>query len=414
MTRPLSELAKALSVSDLRRLAKRRLPRFLFELIESGVEDERGVAHNRAAFQQHRFLPRYLVDVSERRLSLPLLERRYAGPFGIAPTGFAGLLRRDSELDMARAAAVSDIPFILSGASIAALEAVASIAPRHAWYHLYPARDGAVTQELLRRAEAAGFETLVLTVDNPVYPKRERDTRNGFKHPMTLSLRMVSDALAHPAWLLEYLRHGGMPRLENWARFLPDGASGDEVAAFFRSQSPSVQTWRDLDKLRALWPGKLLLKGIQHPADAVCGEQAGVDGIIVSNHGGKSFDPLPSPLETLPMVVKAVGGRIPIMLDSGVRRGSDIVIALCLGASFVFVGRAALYGVVAGGQAGIQRTIDILRQEVDLSLALIGCPDVVELGPHFLLQPPDVDTMLGMALYKGVGSVSYRAEAQVA
>ena len=385
---PMSELAEALSVSDLRRLARRRLPRFLFELIESGVEDERGVVHNRVAFEQHRLLPRYLVDVSQIRLSVPLLNRSYAAPFGIAPTGFAGLLRRGSELDMARAAAASDIPFILSGASIAALETVAAVAPRHAWYHLYPARDGAVTQELLRRADAAGFETLVLTVDNPVYPKRERDTRNGFKHPMTLTLRMVLDALAHPAWLMEYLRNGGMPRMENWARFLPEGASGDAVATFFRTQSPSVQTWRDLDRLRALWPGKLLLKGIQHPADAVLGEQAGVDGIIVSNHGGKSFDPLPSPLETLPMVVKAIGGRIPVMLDSGVRRGSDVVVALCLGASFVFVGRAALYGVAAGAEAGIQRAIDILRQEVEMSLALIGCPDVVDLGPQFLLQPP--------------------------
>ncbi|MBV9786421.1 MAG: alpha-hydroxy-acid oxidizing protein [Acidisphaera sp.] len=383
------DLAKALSIGDLRRLARRRLPRFLFEIIESGVEDERSLERNELAFARHRLLPRYLVDVSRRDQSALLLGRRYAAPFGIAPTGFAGLLRRGAEVAMARAAAASDIPFVLSGASIAAMETIAAAAPHHAWYHLYPARDASVTQELLRRAEAAGFETLVLTVDNPVFPKRERDTRNGFKHPMTLSPFMVADALAHPAWLLEYLRHGGMPRMENWARFLPEGASSDDVATFFRSQSPSVQTWRDLDRLRAAWPGRLILKGIQHPADAALAVQAGVDGIVVSNHGGKSFDPLPSPLETLPGVVRVVGGRLPVMLDSGIRRGSDIVIARCLGASFAFVGRAALYGVVAGGEAGARRMIDILRQEVDLSLALIGCPDIAALGPHFLLHPPD-------------------------
>ncbi len=386
----MTDLAKALAVKDLRLLAKRRLPRFLFELIESGVEDERGLIRNEAAFARHSLLPRYLVDVSRRDQTTELLGRRYAAPFGIAPTGFAGLLRRGSEVDMARAAAASDIPLILSGASIAALETVAAAAPQHAWYHLYPARDGAVTKDLLRRAEAAGFGTLVLTVDNPIYPKRERDTRNGFKHPMRLSLRMVVDALMHPAWLLEYLRHGGMPRMENWARFLPEGASGDDVATFFRSQSPCVQTWRDLDQLRSAWPGKLILKGIQHPDDALRGEQAGVDGIIVSNHGGKSFDPLPSPLETLPMVAQALGGRLPVMLDSGIRRGSDIVIARCLGAGFTFIGRAALYGAVAGGAAGIGRTIEILKQEVDMSLALIGCPDIGELGPRFLLHPPSL------------------------
>lgn len=380
-------LADALSIADLRERARRHLPRLLFELIESGVEDERGLAHNRAAFEAYRFLPRYLIDITQRSQAATLWGRRFASPFGIAPTGFAGLLRPGAEMMLTRAAVAADIPIILSGASVVAMQAVAAAAPGHAWYHLYPARDGAITADLVRRAGDAGFGTLVLTVDNPVYPKRERDTRNGFAHPMRLRPGIVLDAVTHPAWLLAYLRHGGMPRMENWATYLPPGASGQEVANFFRSQSPSVQTWHDVARLRQAWPGRLVLKGIQHPADAIRAAEAGVDGLIVSNHGAKSFDPLPSPLETLPMIRAAVGDTMTLMLDSGIRRGSDILIARCLGASFTFVGRATLYGVAADGEAGARRAIDILRQEVDISQALIGCTDIAALAPDDLINP---------------------------
>ncbi len=383
-------LADALSIGDLRELARRRLPRLLFELIESGVEDERSLERNRAAFESFRLLPRYLVDVTNCSQETELWGTRYASPFGFAPTGFAGLLRPESELMLARAAAASNVPMILSGASIASLEAIAKAAPHNAWYHLYPARDGRITEDLVRRAGDAGFANLVLTVDNPVYPKRERDTRNGFKHPMRLRLGTILEALTHPGWVADYILSGGMPRMENWAAYLPAGASGQDVATFFRSQSPCVQTWRDVETLRRQWRGRLVLKGIQHPDDAVLALDAGIDGIIVSNHGGKSFDPLPSPLDTLPMIRQAVGDAAVLMLDSGIRRGSDILVARCLGTQFTFVGRAELYGVVAGGEAGAQRTIDILRQEVGLGLALIGCTDIAQLGPANLLDPPRV------------------------
>jgi isopentenyl diphosphate isomerase/L-lactate dehydrogenase-like FMN-dependent dehydrogenase len=383
-------LSDALSIGDLRQMARRRLPRLLFELIESGVEDERGLVHNRAAFENFRFLPRYLVDVSDCRQETELWGTRYASSFGFAPTGFAGLLRPGSELMLARAAAASNLPMILSGASIASMEQVAQAAPYNAWYHLYPAREGRITEDLVRRAGDAGFATLVLTVDNPVYPKRERDTRNGFTHPMRLRLGTILEALTHPGWVIDYVRSGGMPRMENWAAYLPAGASGGDVATFFRSQSPCVQTWRDVAALRRQWRGRLVLKGIQHPDDAVRAVEAGIDGIIVSNHGGKSFDALPSPLETLPMIRRAVGDAIVLMLDSGIRRGSDILIARCLGAQFTFVGRAALYGVVAGAEAGAQRVIDILRQEIGLSLALIGCTDIADLSLANLLNPPEM------------------------
>lgn len=376
-----------LSIEDMRLAAQRRLPKVVFELIESGVESEHGLTRNRAAFEHRSLLPRYLVDVAAPDLSTELLGKRYAAPFGIAPTGFAGLLRTDADRMLAEAAAEAGIPFILSGASVAAPEEIGRIGGGNSWHHLYPAKDSEITQDQLKRAWDSGFQTLVYTADNPVYPKRERDTRNGFGRSISkMPLGIVLEALTHPAWIIEYIRAGGMPVMRSWAKYAPPHATGLEVAKFFRSQSPSILTWADLDKLRASWPGKLLLKGVQHPEDASIAVKAGIDGLIVSNHGGKSFDPLPSPLTTLPAIKRAVQNAIPVMFDSGVRRGSDIVIAKCLGADFVFIGRGTLYGVVVGGKAGAEKAIDILRREVSLSLALIGCPEFAQLSEDFLVQ----------------------------
>jgi L-lactate dehydrogenase (cytochrome)/(S)-mandelate dehydrogenase len=230
---------------------------------------------------------------------------------------------------------------------------------------------------------------LVLTVDNPVYPKRERDMRNGFALPLKLKPAVLAEMLLHPAWIVGYLRSGGLPTMATWARYAPANATPAEVGAFFRTQSPSIQTWRDLDRFRSIWPGRLVLKGIQHPDDASRAVESGVDGIIVSNHGGKVFDPLPSPLETLPAIRAALPAAVPVMLDSGVRRGTDIVIARCLGADFVFVGRATLYGAIAGGEAGAERAVSILADEVDRALALVGCPRAADLSIEFLLPHPD-------------------------
>lgn len=382
-----SAIEQALSIGDLRRLARRRLPRILFELIESGVEDEYGLVRNEAAFRQFRLLPRYLGEIEKRDQGMDLMGRHYDCPFGIAPTGFAAMLRRDADSMLATAARGANIPFVISGASAAPIQALARCAPDHVWYHLYPAKDSAFTEDILKRVADAGIGTLVYTVDNPVYPKRERDIRNGFSLPLRLRLSTMLEAATHPAWVLEYLRHGGMPVMDTWARYAGEGKSAGEIAAFFRSQSPCIKTWRDIEVWRARWPGRLVLKGIQHPDDARRAVDSGVDGIIVSNHGGKAFDALPSPLETLPAVKAAVGRRAAVMLDSGIRRGSDMVIARCLGADFVFVGRAALYGVVAGGRAGAERAIEILRTEVDMSLAMIGCPRFDELGDRFLICP---------------------------
>jgi isopentenyl diphosphate isomerase/L-lactate dehydrogenase-like FMN-dependent dehydrogenase len=391
------KLEACLSIGDLRRMARLRLPRIVFEMIESGVADEYGLARNEAAFRQFQLLPRYLGEIQSRDQSTVLFGQRFASPFGIGPTGFAGLARPGADVILAEAAQSADIPFIVSGAGAAPLTVLASKARQHLWYHLYPAKEDAITLDIVSRAEDAGIETLVLTVDNPVYPLRERDTRNGFSLPLRLRLPILLEALTHPGWIAEYLRHGGMPMMDTWSRYAPAGASPGEVAAFFRSQSPSIQTWRSVQALRNRWPGKFVIKGIQHPDDARRAADLGIDGIIVSNHGGKSFDPLPSPLVTLPMVKAAVGGRVPVMLDSGIRRGSDIAIARCLGADFTFVGRPTLYGVAAAGRSGANLAIQILAREVDHTLAMIGCSRFVELGPRYLLrdgvsvQTPRVD-----------------------
>jgi (S)-mandelate dehydrogenase len=377
----------AVNIDDLRRLARRRLPRMVFDFIEGGVEDEHGLEANETSFARRRIVPRYMVDISRRDQSATLFGRDYASPFGIAPTGLAALFRADADLILARAAAAANIPFIMSGASTASIEAAAEVAPAHTWYQLYAARDRKISEDMIRRASDARLSTLVLTVDVPVSAKRERNVRNGFELPLKLKWSKSLEALMHPLWIAEYLRRG-IPRFDNWAPYAEPGASAKAIAAFVARQIPCSVTWRDLENFRRLWPRHLVVKGIMHPDDAVRAAQIGIDGIMVSNHGGRQLDQAPAALEMLPAICAAVEGKVTVMLDSGVRRGADILTALCMGARFVFVGRATLYGVAAGGPPGAQKAIDILRKEIDLVMGQIGCPSLDGLGAGFLLQPP--------------------------
>jgi isopentenyl diphosphate isomerase/L-lactate dehydrogenase-like FMN-dependent dehydrogenase len=376
---------KAINIEDLRRMAKRHMPRVVFDYVEGGLEDEQGLARNEDAFKRPRLLPRYLVDTGKRDLTTTLFGRSYALPFGIAPTGLAGLCRPGADLMLAEAAAAANIPFIMSGASTASIEAVARVAPEHSWYQLYAARDPKISEDLIRRSRDAGLAALVLTVDVPVTPKRERNIRNGFVRPYKFTRGVLLEALTHPAWIIDFLRNG-KPVFANWVPYAPAGADSDAIADFFTSQVPSVQTWRDLETYRRLWPRTLIVKGILHPDDARRAAELGVDGIMVSNHGGRQLDRAPSPLEMLLPIKQAVGAKLTVMFDSGIRRGSDIVIARCLGAQFTFLGRATLYGAAAGGVAGARRAIDILRNEIDLVLTQLGCPNFNELGPNWLVN----------------------------
>ena len=382
-------LQDALSIGDLERLAQKRLPRVLFECIGSGVEDEQSVIRNEKAFHKHQLLARHLVDVSKRDQSTTIFGRTYASPFGISPMGIAEIFHRGANSMLAEAAAAAKVPSIMSGSCMTPLETIAQVSGGNAWFQLYAARDPNISDDFVRRARDAGYSTMVLTVDNPVFPKMERDKRNGFSVPFRLTLPLVIDAIKHPRWTVEWLRNGGLPMMRTWQPYAPAGATPSEVALFRRSQNPSVQTWRDVERFRRLWSGNFVIKGLARASDAVRAANAGVNGVIVSNHGGKTLDRAPATVDALVAIAAAVGDRMVVMLDSGVRRGSDVIVGFCLGARFVFVGRAALYGVTVGGVAGARRALDILREEIDMTMALIGCQSVAELGPDFLFENQD-------------------------
>lgn len=376
-------LSDAINIEDLRRLAKRRLPKIAFDFIEGGLDDEDGIVRNERSLRDVRLVPRYGIDVSARDQRTELFGRVYAGPVGIAPTGLAALFRPGADLMLAKAARDANVPFIMSGAGTGLIEDLGRIAPEHGWYQLYCAKDRSISEDMIKRTRDAGLSTLVITVDVPVGSKRERNMRNGFTRPLKMTMRTKLEACLHPAWLAEYMRTG-MPLFSNWAKYAPPGASPEAVADFVAQQTPSPVSWADLEKYRRLWGGKLVIKGIMHPDDAVRCASIGIDGIMVSNHGGRQLDKSPGPIEVLPAIVQAVGERMTVMYDSGIRRGSDVVAALCLGARYVFVGRATLYGAAAAGIAGATRALDIFRDEIDRTMAQIGAPDIRSLGRDHL------------------------------
>ena len=385
------KVADAVNIDDLRRLAKRRLPKIAFDFIEGGVEDEDGLNRNERLFREHRLVPRYLVDVSTRDQATTLFGRDYASPFGISPTGLAALFRPGADLMLAGAATAANLPFVMSGASTASIEELAKVAPEHGWYQIYAARDKKISEDMIRRSNVAGLSALMFTIDVPVHSKRERNMRNGFSRPLKLPLATRLESLCHPRWLADYLKHG-MPLFSNWLPYAGAGADAAKVADFVAQQTPAPMSWRDVENFRRLWPRTFILKGIMHPSDAIRAAELGVDGIVVSNHGARQLDRAPSPLEVLPAIDAAVGDKVTLMLDSGVRRGADVLVALCLGARFVFLGRPTLYGAAAGGVDGVVRAIDIMRDEIDLAMAQLGCPTLGDLGPDFLLwdHPDDL------------------------
>jgi (S)-mandelate dehydrogenase len=383
----MSRIDSAINIDDLKRMAKRRLPKIMFDFIEGGVEDETGLRTNANAFRDQRLVPRYYVDTSKREQRATLFGRTYASPFGIAPTGMAGAFRRDAELYLAQAAAEADIPYLMSGASNASMEQGAKLAGKNLWYQIYGSRQRSFQLDLVKRAIDLGLTTLAVTCDVPVSSNRERNRRNGFIRPLRMTLPTILEAILHPAWVINYYRTGGLPMLGNWQKYAAKDATPDQVADLFATQTPDPsQTWRDVEAIRDAWPGKLLLKGVMHPEDARVAIGMGVDGLIVSNHGGRQLDMMPSPLDMLPMIRAAVGPDVPLLLDSGVRRGSDIVAALCLGADFVFTGRATLYGATAGGLEGVKKAVSILQREIDLVMGQIGAANLDSLGPQYLLE----------------------------
>ena len=337
------DLDSAINLDDLRKIAKRRLPKVIYDFIEGGVDDEHGLERNEDAFRESPLLPRYLVDVSSRDQSRELFGRTYSSPFGIAPTGGIGLYRYGGDMMLARAARDANVPFVMSGAATASMEELAEVAPEHGWFQLYMAKDKAISDDMVRRAETLGLSTLVITVDVPSGANRERNKRNGFGRPLKLSIGAKLDALRRPQWLKDYLEHG-RSTFPNWRQYAPESARNDPDAMgdFVTAQVRAPLTWADIERYRELWPRNLVLKGIMRVDDALRAADLGVDGLMVSNHGARQLDRAPSPLKMLPLIDAAVGDRVTLMLDSGIRRGSDALIALCLGARFVFLGRGTL------------------------------------------------------------------------
>ncbi len=383
----------AYNIFDLREMAMRRTPKGVFEFVDRGTEDEVGLRNNREAFERIKLKPRTLVDVSKRNQEIEFFGHQHKMPIGIAPTGTAGLLWYQGEIALAKAAAAAGIPFTLATGSQTAMEKVAEAVPgARLWFQLYMWPDRSLSHQLVERAKNAGFEALVVTVDGAAAGNREYNMRNGFTMPFQYTRRNIWDVMKHPRWmfgvLARYIMTTGMPRYENYPSAIKNKITGLPMGrASLRTDSLS---WDDLKQLRAMWPRKLIVKGIMHPADAVLAADCGADGIVVSNHGGRNLDVTMAPIEVLPEILEAVGKRVKVIVDSGFRRGSDVVKALALGADMVYVGRSTLYGVGAGGEAGAARAISIFREEIDRVMALIGCPSVADLNADHLVLPKNV------------------------
>lgn len=379
------------NIFDLRDMAKRRLPKWLFEFVDRGTEEEVALRNNREAFERIKLRPRMLVDVSGRKLDTTLYGKEHKMPIGIAPTGAAGMMWYQGELALARAARDAGIPFSLATGSITSMEKVAGEVGGTLWMQLYMWADRRLSHQLVRRASNAGFEALLVTVDGVVAGNREYNRRNGFSVPFKYNRRNTTDVLMHPRWMLgvlgRYIANGGMPTRENF----PDELRVKITTAYGgdRNTRSDSLCWDDLKALRDIWPGKLLVKGLLHPDDASQSLECGADGIIVSNHGGRNCDAAPAPLDVLPEIVRAVGDRTTILFDSGVRRGSDVVKALALGAKMVLIGRSTLYGTAAAGEAGARRALDIYRGEISRAMAQIACNRVSEIGPQHVILPQD-------------------------
>jgi L-lactate dehydrogenase (cytochrome) len=373
-------LRSAITIYDLRDIARRRTPRAAFDYTDGAAEGEISLARARQAFEDVEFSPSILRDVSVVDPSTTAFGGPSALPFGIAPTGFTRLMQTEGERAGAAAAGAAGIPFSLSTLGTTSIEDVRAVNPNgRNWFQLYVMRDREISYELTRRAAAAGFDTLFFTVDAPVGGARLRDRRNGFSIPPQLTLRTVANAIPRPWWWYDFLT---TPKLE-FGSLTSTGGTVEDLLDW--AMDPTI-SFADLDVIRGMWPGKLVIKGVQNVEDARILADLGVDGIVLSNHGGRQLDRAPVPFYLLPEVVKAVGDRTEVAIDTGIMNGADVVASIALGARFTLVGRAYLYGLMAGGRAGVDRAIEILRDEVVRTMKLLQVPSVAELNPGHVTQ----------------------------
>ena len=373
-------LEGALTIHDLRRIAKRRTPAAAFDYTDGAAEGELSLARARRAFQDVTFHPSILNDVSKVDTSTTILGGASALPFGIAPTGFTRLMQTEGEVAGAGAAGAAGIPFTLSTLGTTSIEGVKAANPAgRNWFQLYVMRQREISYALTRRAADAGFDTLFFTVDTPVAGARLRDSRNGFSIPPQISLRTVANAIPRPWWWFDFLT---TPKLEFASLSNTGGTVGELLDA---AMDPTIN-YDDLKEIRELWPGKIAIKGVQTLQDAKKLTDLGVDGIVLSNHGGRQLDRAPVPFHLLPDVAREVGSDVEIILDTGIMDGADIVASLALGADFTLIGRAYLYGLMAGGRDGVDRAIAILQEQIERTMKLLQVTNVAELTPAHVTQ----------------------------
>jgi len=376
---------KAFSIEELRLAAKHRLPRAVFDFIDGGAEDERTLRENRAAFERVRLTRKVLVGVSQVSTDTTILGQAAKLPIAISPTGAVGFGWRGGDISVAKAAAAFGIPYSLSTTATASIEKIAEAAPGRHWFQAYFFKDREFTFSLIERARLAGYDTLMVTADLPVGGKRERDFRNDFAIPFRFTPKNMLDFATRPAWALDMLLRG-VPALEGLAGMADKNANTRNIVSSVGRNQDAALDWEVIKRVRGVWPGKLLVKGVVRPEDAEIAVSLGCDGVIVSNHGGRQLDSEVASFDALPAVVSAIGGRSAVLMDGGIRRGSDIFKALARGAQAVMIGRATYYGVCAGGEAGARRALEILSDELTRTMQLCGVRSIADIGPDLIFQ----------------------------
>jgi len=381
----------ALNIEDLRQMARKRLPRPIFEYVDRGAEDEVALRNNREVYRSLKIKNRVLKDVSQRSTAIEIFGQKIRMPFAISPTASAGLMAEGGEVALARAAARMGVPCTVATQSLTPMEEIYEAGGGNLWFQLYMWVDVKQRMAFVERVKSVGFKTLLVTVDGSVGANREHDRRAGYSMPLRFTPKLIASVLANPGWCLrvlapQYLKRGSFRKANyppEFAAKLTDKPSDHELT------KPDTQCWDDIKRIRDIWPGHMLVKGLQSWEDAVLAADNGMDGVVLSNHGGRYLDSAPAPLQVVPEVRRAVGNRLKIIIDSGARRGSDIVKAIAMGADMVMSGRPTLYGCAAAGEAGAYRALEIFQTEMERVMAQLGMSRVDEIGPHIFWNPPD-------------------------
>jgi L-lactate dehydrogenase (cytochrome) len=384
LSRRTRKLERAANIADLRLLARARLPRGIFDYIDGGAEDEITMRRNSDAFRDYEFAPRILRNVADIDTSTTLLGRTLSSPLIFSPTGFTRIAHSQGELSVARVAATHGLPYCLSTLSTRSIEEVAAASNGPKWFQVYVWRDRGLVRDMLSRAQAHGYEAIMLTVDTAVLGRRERDVRRGFTLPPKLGPGTIIDGILHPAWTWDFVRNDPITFANISGANGGDTGTAVTLSSFISEQFDPALSWDDIEWFRANWNGPIILKGVQSVADSLIAQSVGIDALALSNHGGRQLDASPSPLSLVAPVAHATGGAIPIICDGGIRRGSDIVKALALGATACTMGRSYLYGLGAAGEVGVEKALTLLTDDMQRTMALCGVRNIAEITPELV------------------------------